>query len=570
MQKNFFAYRTPGVLLALGILAFFFSFAPKTSRTGVSQAQSNLFVSTFAGIPQAGFSDGQGSSARFNAPLGICVDNNDNIIVADFRNARVRRIDAQGNVTTIAGGIQGFANGQANVARFFGPAGVALDSRGNIIVADYGNNRIRSISPTGLVTTIAGSGTYGALNGVGAAARFAKPSSVAVDANDNIYVLDSGTNLVRKIDATRYVSTVAGSYNGYADGQGPAAAFSFSGAAPQVCLDANGDLVIADFFNSRIRRVTVADGNVTTIAGGGSGDGPALQAGFFLATGITRDHEGNFIIGDWHNATIRKLDVQRNIVTTIAGNQIEDHLDGPALQASFVRPGGVAVNSRGEIFVSDYADHCIRRIGGFIAPTPRPTVTPTPRPSVTPTPTPQPTATPTPQPTATPTPTPTPTATPTPTPTPGGGTPVNVIVNPSFETGDTFGWRIFTYAIEGGGALMVTDPQLISDGQYALKFQANGRRLVDSCAQDISLPPGNYTLSCDVRPSIGTVATLGVNFNNGGPGASVASPSGQIAHLVLNFTVTDGNRPLTIFAVGNQNRYIRSNFIVDNFLLVKQ
>lgn len=566
MQKNFLAYRTPFVLAALLALAFLITFAPHSARTG--KAQSNLFVSTFAGIPQAGFSDGQGSSARFNAPLGICVDGNDNIIVADFRNARVRRIDPQGNVTTVAGGIQGYANGYGAAARFYGPAGVALDSHGNIIVADYGNNRIRSISPTGLVTNVAGSGTYGTLNGVGVSARFARPTGVAVDANDNIYVVDSGTNLVRKIDATRYVSTLAGSYNGYADGQGPAAAFSFSGAAPQVCLDANGDLVIADFFNSRIRRVTVADGNVTTIAGGGSGDGPALQAGFFLATGIARDREGNLIIADWHNATVRKLDVQRNFVTTIAGNQIEGHLDGPALQASFIRPGGVAVNSRGEIFVSDYADHCIRRIGGFVAPTPRPTVTPTPTPQPTTTPTPQPTPTATPTPTPQPTPTATPT--PTPTPTPSTGTPLNVIVNPSFETGDTFGWRIFTYAIEGGGALMVTDPQYITDGQYALKFQANGRRLVDSCAQDISLPPGNYTLSCDVWPSIGTVATLGVNFNNGTPGASVASPSGQRAHLVLNFTVTDGNRPLTIFAVGNQNRYIRSNFIVDNFVLVKQ
>ena len=144
-----------------------------------------------------------------------------------------------------------------------------------------------------------------------------------------------------------------------------------------------------------------------------------------------------------------------------------------------------------------------------------------------------------------------------------------MIVNPSFESGDTFGWRIFTYAIEGGGALMVTDPQYITDGQYALKFQANGRRLVDYCAQDITLPAGNYILSCDVFPSYGTIATLGVNFNNGGPGASAASPSGLRAHLVVNFTVTDGSRPITIFAVGNQNRYIRSNFIVDNFALAK-
>jgi hypothetical protein len=550
MPKNFFAYRMPLVLAALGV------------TTRHSQAQSNRYVSTFAGIPQAGFSEGQGVTARFNAPLGISIDAHDNLIVADFRNARIRRIDPQGVVTTIAGSVQGFANGYGASARFYGPAGVAVDRQGNIIVADYGNHRIRMISPTGQVTTIAGSGQYGNQNGVGLTAKFAYPSSVTVDENNNIYVLDAGTNLVRKIDPGRYVSTLAGNYNGYADGVGNAASFSFSGAAPQACLDVNGDLIIADFFNSRIRRVTTADGNVTTIAGGGEGDGPALQAGFFFATGITRDRQDNFIIADWHNAKVRKLDRQTNLVSTIAGNGVEGHADGPALQASFIRPGAVAVNSRGEIFVSDYADHCIRRISGFVAPTPRPspTATPTPTPTATPSPTP------TPQPTVTPTPTPTPT----PMPTPGSGTRLEVIVNPSFETGTTAGWRLFTYYIEGGGALMVTDPALITDGQYALKFQANGRRLVDSCAQDITLPPGNYSLSCEVFPSYGTVATLGVNFNNGAPGVTAASPSGQPAQLTVNFTVSDGTRPITIFAVGNQNRYIRSNFVVDNFVLVRR
>ena len=212
MQHNFFAYRTPFVLAALLALAAFCAFAPHITRT--SQAQSNLFVTTFAGIPQAGFSDGQGPTARFNAPLGICVDANDNIIVADFRNARIRRIDPQGNVTTIAGSTQGFANGYGTAARFYGPAGVAVDRRGNILVADYSNNRIRQIDPTtGLVTTIAGSGTYGSLNGSAFNARLARPTGIVVDNNDNIYVLDSGTNLVRKIDATRYVSTLAVHYN---------------------------------------------------------------------------------------------------------------------------------------------------------------------------------------------------------------------------------------------------------------------------------------------------------------------------------------------------------------------
>jgi sugar lactone lactonase YvrE len=448
---------------------------------------------------------------------------------------------------------------------------VAVDKDGNILVADYGNNRIRQITPAGVVTTIAGSGQYGNQSGVGLNARFARPSSIAVDHDNNIYVLDSGTNLVRKIDRGRYVSTIAGNYNGYADGQGAEAAFSFSGAAPQVCLDNAGNLVVGDFFNSRIRQVT-PDGAVTTIAGDGNfllRDGPALQASFFLATAVTRDRDGNIIIGDWHNGAVRKLDLTSRHVSTVAGNGVEDYVDGPALQASFVRPGGVAVDSKGTIFVSDYVTHTIRRIGSprpQPTPTPTATATPTPSPTATPTPSPSPTATPTPS----PTPTPTPTPTPSPTPTPPGGTPVDAIVNPSFETGNYSGWRVFTFFIEGGGALMVTDPELVSDGQYALKFQANGRRLVDYCAQDITLPPGNYTLSCDVVPSYGTIATLGVNFNNGATGVSSSSPQSQRTRLSVDFSIADGSRPITIFAVGNQNRYVRSNFVVDNFRLLRR
>lgn len=519
-------------------------------------AQSGLFVSTFAGVAfSGGYADGQGASARFNAPLGIAMDKDDNLIVADFRNARIRRVDTQGNVTTIAGGVQGFANGVGTGARFYGPAGVAVDRDGNVVVADFGNNRIRQIAPDGTVTTLAGSGQYGNLNGIGLNARFARPSGVAVDDDGNIYVLDTGTNLVRKIDRSRSVTTLAGYYNGYADGQGNQAAFSFSGAAPQICLDNDGNLIVGDFFNSRIRRVT-QQGAVTTIAGDGNfllKDGPALQASLFLATGVTRDRNGDILIADWHNGAVRRLDLRTQYLSTVAGNGVEEHVDGPALQASFVRPGGVAVDSRGSIFVSDYFTHTIRRIGGRQP-------QPTPTPNVTPTPTP--TATPTPSPTATPT--------PTPSPTPGGGAIVNVIVNPSFETGDYSGWRVFTFFIEGGGASIVTDPELVSDGQHALKFQANGRRLADYCAQDITLPPGDYTLSADVVPSYGTIATLGVNFNNGAPGVSATSPISTRTKLSVNFSITDGSHAITIFAVGNQNRYIRSNFIVDNFRLVRR
>ena len=196
-------FRTIAFLTLVLLISSVFTIKPST-------AQSSLYVSTFAGVGFApGSNDGVGPTARFNAPLGICVDKDDNVIVADFRNHRIRKVAPDGTVTTIAGSIAGFANG-TTLARFYGPAGVAVDKDGNIIVADYGNHRIRMISTSGLVTTIAGSGQYGSQNGVGVNARFAYPTGVAIDEAGNIYVLDSGTNLVRKIDQTRYVSTVAG------------------------------------------------------------------------------------------------------------------------------------------------------------------------------------------------------------------------------------------------------------------------------------------------------------------------------------------------------------------------
>ncbi|MGE0101351.1 MAG: NHL repeat-containing protein [Blastocatellales bacterium] len=578
--------RTPLVLLVSLAIGLIFALRP-------GSAQTTLYVTTVAGISSPGYADGQGVTARFNAPLGIAIDAAGDIIVADFRNARVRRVTPDGKVTTIAGGASGFANGPGDLARFFGPAGVAVDSAGNIIVADYGNHRIRRIDPNRNVTTIAGTGQSGRKDGPAAEAEFSEPTSVAIDDAGRIYVLDSGTNLVRRIDASGMVTTIAGSINGYADGQGSQAAFSFSKGAPQATFDLSGNLIIGDFFNSVIRRVTPS-GLVTTIAGGGSEkDGPALQASFFFATAVARDSAGDIIIGDWHNAQIRKLDMTRMIVSTIAGSGIEGHADGFSSLAQFVRPGGVAVAPNGDIFVSDYADHCIRKVSSrYTPPTPTPTPSPTPTPTPAPTPTPTPAPTPTPTPTPSPTPTPTPIymtvpapqrpapitdrplierAKPSPTPTPNvTGTPLYVIENPGFETGDYSGWRIFTYFIESGGAFVIEDLDVVTEGRYALRFQANGRKLVDYCAQDLTLAPGNYTITCDVAPSFGAVATLGVDLNDGSADLTAASPPGQKAALVVNFTVSNGSLPVTIYAVGNQSRYVRSNFAVDNFRLYKK
>lgn len=519
-----------------------------TIRTASAQsttAPSNLFVTTLAGIITAGYVDGTGTSARFNGPLGITVDANDNVIVADFRNARIRRVTPDGRVSTIAGSGSGYVDGTGIFARFNSPTGVAMRGDGNIVVADYGNNRIRLLTPTGTATTIAGSGVYGSANGNGRNASFARPSGVAIDASGNLYVLDAGTSIVRQIDPKGNVRTLAGDGSGYVDVAASSPSFSFSGGAPQPAIDRDGNLIIPDFLNSVIRAVAPS-GLVRTIAGGGSQrDGAALDASFFFPVGATRDHQGNLIIADWSNSLVRKYDVATKTVTTLAGTGEQGDSNGAANMSRFYRPAGVAVDSKGNIYVSDFFGNAIRKISG-VAPKPVPTTTPVVTPG------------------------------PTPTPTPGGpGTttspapkPLNLIFNPSFETGDFSGWRIYTYYVGDGGAYAVKGSNDVSDGEYALQLRASGRILVDSCAQDLELPVGNYTISCEVVPSLGTKASLMVNFNDGTPPVAVStSDSGKKTTLTLNFSVGKTDRPLTISAVGDQRRYVRSNFVVDNFRL---
>ncbi len=483
------------------------------------QAQANLTVSTFAGNSIGGYANGNGQSALFAAPIGIAIDANDNLYVADFRNHVIRKITPGGTVTTFAGSYYGYGDGIAQYARFYGPAGVAVDAAGNVYVADYGNHRIRKIDLNGQVTTLAGNGQRSSTDGVGTAASFYYPSGLTVDKAGNIYVLDAGSSRVRKIDPNRRVTTLAGNFEGYQDDIGSRALFDFHGVAPQPCVDARGNVYIADPWNSRIRKVA-PDGTVTTIAGSwdyGTTDGPALEASFSSATAVTLDKQGNLIVGDWHAAKVRKVDLTAQRVSTVAGNGNEAHVDGPALRASFVRPGGVVVDSKGNIFVSDYYDNCIRKISNAAS---------------------------------------------------GGSTPApsTTLKNPSFEEDGWNGWSISSIAIEGGPSITT---EYVTEGSSALKFSAGGRALNDYCLQAINLAPGNYTITCDAQTSRSTVATLGIINANGSQGPTASLGSLLTGKLSVNFTVTDGRQPTTIYFIGKQSRYLRSWVIVDNFVLTK-
>jgi sugar lactone lactonase YvrE len=266
-------------------------------------------VTTFAGSAQQGINDGTGSAAQFYDPQGIASDAQGNLAVVDSRSYLIRRITPGAVVTTLAGNIiLGFTDGTGSAAQFYTPTGVALDLQGNVYVADWGNHAIRKITPAGVVTTLAGNGTPGFADGTGGAARFNHPYGLTVDAQGNVFVADENHS-IRKITAAGVVTTFAGNGSiGHADGNGSAARFFFpSGLA----LDAQGNIYVADRGNHSIRKITPA-GIVSTVAGTvqGYADGDASTARFNQPYGLTLDVQGNIYVADYLNFRIRKITLQ--------------------------------------------------------------------------------------------------------------------------------------------------------------------------------------------------------------------------------------------------------------------
>ncbi|HEX6223499.1 MAG TPA: hypothetical protein VFZ52_03775, partial [Chryseolinea sp.] len=208
-------------------------------------------VSTFAGNV-IGSADGIGMSAQFMNPSGIAIDKDDNLYVADQFNHRIRKVTQAGIVTTLAGSTQGSADGAGTGAQFFRPVGVVVDAKGNVFVADLFNHKIRRITPSGVVTTIAGS-TYGFADGNTSAAKFAFPGGLALDKEGNLYVADTENHRIRKITPTGIVTTFAGTgTSGTNDGVADVAQFS---APREVDIDAAGNIYVVDAGSHRIRRM---------------------------------------------------------------------------------------------------------------------------------------------------------------------------------------------------------------------------------------------------------------------------------------------------------------------------
>jgi sugar lactone lactonase YvrE len=314
-----------------------------------------------AGSPFAyGNTDGVASAARFLRPQGVAVDPSGNLYVADAGNTVIRKITPAREVTTLAGGQPGSADGTGSAAQFTAMWGVAADTTGNVYVADSYNSTIRKIAPGGVVTTLAGSaGTPGSSDGAGSAARFSFPEGIAVDGTGNVYVADSGNSTIRRITPAGVVTTLAGTAGnpGSSDGAGSAARFNSPGG---VAVDGEGDVFVADSFNSTIREISPA-GVVTTLAGTagmkGNGDGTGGAALFWIPDGVATDGAGNVFVTDTESdgsGIVRKV-TSSGVVTTLtgdAGNGTNSD-GGVGSSATFAYPFGVAVDNAGDLYVSD-------------------------------------------------------------------------------------------------------------------------------------------------------------------------------------------------------------------------
>lgn len=372
-------------------------------------------VTLLAGQPGvSGSADGVGTNALFNQPSAMAVDLLTNLYVADFANDTVRKISPSGAVTTIAGcaGVAGSNNGLGTNALFSHPAGVAVDTLGNVYVSDYGNDTIRVITPGGGVSTLAGSpGNDGSADGSGAAAQFYQPSGIAFG-NNALYVADTANNTIRRVTPAGAVTTIAGTAGalGFVDGQGTGAMFhapaavavdgagnvyiadalnnsvrliNNSGAVTTlipppaglndplgVAVDANGNLFIADSGNNMVWEWSNAE--LTTVAGAPSADGSdgmGAQARFDAPESIAADAAGNSYVADTGNSTVRKISAA-GAVTTLAGSDSSlGSADGAGTNALFFAPRGVASDAAGNLYLADTGNDTIRQItpGGSVS-----------------------------------------------------------------------------------------------------------------------------------------------------------------------------------------------------------
>lgn len=329
-------------------------------------------INTFAGNHTAGYS-GDGSTAtdaKCFAPAGAAVDAAGNVYFCELGNSVVRKVSPAGVITTIAGtGVQGFSGngGPATAAQINQPTSVAVDNAGNIYFTDDANNMVRKITPDGIINTIAGTGTAGFSDNIPATdAELNGPSGVALDKKGNIYIADVYNHSIRKIDTGGHIVTICGDGSpGYSGDGGPAniAELNFPKG---VAVDTGGNLFIVDQGNSVIRRINLA-GNIITYAGNGtfgySGDGGlGYNAALNTPTEVAVDRHNALYIADFTNHVVRKV-LPSGTISTVAGNGTNGYSGdgGSPLAAQMGGPYGIAINNTGDkMYITDEINNVVR------------------------------------------------------------------------------------------------------------------------------------------------------------------------------------------------------------------
>jgi sugar lactone lactonase YvrE len=314
-------------------------------------------VTTLAGDGSPSFRDAtQPALAAFADPFDITISDDGVIYIADAGESnRIRKLAPDGSVTTFAGSIEGYADGQGAQAAFNTPSGLAIDSKGNLFVADTGNNRIRRISREGLVSTLAGNGTAGYADGAAAQAQFDGPIGIAVDALGNVYVADTYNDRIRKIASDGNVSTVAGVGLGYSDGPASSALFD---TPCGIVVAADGTLIVADTGNHRLRKIT--NGQVTTV--------PFVfpdevnPADLRKPVGLALTHDGFLYVTELDRARVVQI-APDGRARVIAGGT-PGYFDGSD-NARFDQITGVAIDRRGDLFVADSGNYLVRKLSAI-------------------------------------------------------------------------------------------------------------------------------------------------------------------------------------------------------------
>jgi len=317
---------------------------------------------------------GQAINAGLQSPYGIAFDASGNLYISQSESHRVRKVTPSGVITTVAGnGVSGFSGdgGIATSASLNGPVGIALDTAGNLYISDSNNNRVRKVTPGGVITTVAGDGTtYGGSGDLATSRSIAFPFGVGIDASDNLYI-SNGNCLIQKVVPDGTITTITGGGTCEFSGDGGPAEIAGIGFPEGIAFDASGNLYFADSENSRIRRIV--DGVINTVAGMGSfgGDGgPAANAIVSRTEGITVDGAGNiYIVDTFPNRRIRRV-APTGIIDTVVGNgQYSGGDGGLAVDAGLTQPRGIAIDPDGNLYIADRAVSRVRKVtaGGFIS-----------------------------------------------------------------------------------------------------------------------------------------------------------------------------------------------------------